>query len=169
MAKRYSILDEDRAIEYLLFKYSDFIDRRRGSVPGAEYNSGGVLLHPGVLDILEQERDDAMKTKAEEEEELKKDLQKMFKKEVQVLACAVKNEIKKEVDALRAEVDQIKAQQAQAEAGQVKSSRTAEHANDAPPIAAETVPLEEPQTAKAKKKQKKKKEEAEDLVPESAP
>ena len=169
MAKRYSILDEERAMEYLLFKYSDFIDRRRGSVPGAEYNSGGVLLHPTVLDILEQERDDAMKTKAEEEEELKKDLQKMFKEEVQVLASAVKKEIKEEVDALRAEVDQIKAQQAQAEAGQVKSSRTAEHANDAPPIAAETVPLEEPQTAKAKKKQKKKKEEAEDLVPESAP
>lgn len=65
----YTQLEEARANNYLLHKYSDFIDRRGGSVPGQEYNSGGVLLDKRTMLILTQERDDAEQTEAEEEEQ----------------------------------------------------------------------------------------------------
>eukprot|EP01043_Picozoa_sp_COSAG02_P058044 COSAG02_NODE_7157_length_3137_cov_1.833169_3_plen_346_part_00 len=77
--------DEERAISYLLHKYSDFIDRRRGSVPGSPYTSSGVLLGSTLMAVLDQERDDVTMTRAEEEEEKMEAVQRMFKQEVQAL------------------------------------------------------------------------------------
>ena len=41
----YTQEEVDRAMNYLIHRYHDFIDRRRGSITGESYHSGGVLLH----------------------------------------------------------------------------------------------------------------------------
>lgn len=70
----YTQLEEERAMTYLLHKYSDFIDRRRGSVAVEDspdndsYQTGGVLLSKQVMGVLKQEREAAEQTAAEEEE-----------------------------------------------------------------------------------------------------
>jgi hypothetical protein len=76
--KYYTQAEEERAINYILHKYSDFIDRRRGSIPGEDYNAGGVLLEKSVVAVLKQEKEDAEKTTAEEEEQRMEDLGVLF-------------------------------------------------------------------------------------------
>lgn len=78
----YTQIEEVRAMNYMLYKYSDFIDRRRGSLPGESYQSGGVLLDKKVMAVLTQERDDAEQTKAEEEESQREELRKIFIQEL---------------------------------------------------------------------------------------
>ena len=39
-------------MHYLLTTYNDFVDRRRGSIPGDDFHSSGVLLDPDTRDIL---------------------------------------------------------------------------------------------------------------------
>lgn len=78
----YTQIEEVRAMNYMLYKYSDFIDRRRGSLPGEPYQSGGVLLDKKVMAVLTQERDDAEQTKAEEEESQREELRKIFIQEL---------------------------------------------------------------------------------------
>ena len=54
--------DEEKAMSYLLGRYSDFVDRRGGSVwqDGYEhYRSNGVLLESHVAAMLEEEREKA--------------------------------------------------------------------------------------------------------------
>lgn len=54
--------DEEKAMSYLLGRYSDFVDRRGGSVwqDGCEhYRSNGVLLESHVAALLKEEREKA--------------------------------------------------------------------------------------------------------------
>eukprot|EP01043_Picozoa_sp_COSAG02_P011948 COSAG02_NODE_449_length_22094_cov_4.917027_16_plen_205_part_00 len=78
--------EEELAMSYLLYRYSDFIDRRRGSIAqkgGNEpYTSGGVLLEPHVVGLLREERE-ALATSAEQEEDMKDDIRAIVKEEVE--------------------------------------------------------------------------------------
>lgn len=82
----YTQEEEELATSYLLYRYSDFIDRRRGSIAqkgqNEPYVSGGVLLEPHVLRLFREERE-SLATSAEQEEDMKDDIRAIIKDEVE--------------------------------------------------------------------------------------
>ena len=66
LRSQYSLVEHAIATEYLLQRYCDFIDRRRGSIPmpGDSYSSAGVLLDSVTrmaLEFTEEDHVEALK------------------------------------------------------------------------------------------------------------
>lgn len=53
LRQHYSEVEEEIAEQYLLREYTDFIDRRDGSIPGGAYTESGVLLDQSAHTVLD--------------------------------------------------------------------------------------------------------------------
>ena len=67
MREHYSQVEAEIAMNYLLTHYNDFIDRRRGSIPGDPYDAGGVLLEQNTRAALDKVFLDAQEADGEQD------------------------------------------------------------------------------------------------------